>query len=138
MTHVRHGRQVMVLAGGLSHERDVSLRSGRRVADALTRSGTETHIRDVDSTLLSAIRSSPPEVIWPVLHGATGEDGALGDLLGSLGIAYVGSSPSSCRLTWDKPVAKALVRPPVAIVWEEDTKVPVKPDTTDEAGLTAH
>ena len=110
MTHVRHGRQVMVLAGGLSHERDVSLRSGRRVADALTRSGTETHIRDVDSTLLSAIRSSPPEVIWPVLHGATGEDGALGDLLGSLGIAYVGSSPSSCRLTWDKPVAKALVR----------------------------
>ena len=109
MTQVGHGRQVLVLAGGLSHERDVSLRSGRRVADALTRSGTETHIRDVDPTLLSAIRSSPPEVIWPVLHGATGEDGALGDMLGSLGIPYVGSSPSSCRLTWDKPVAKALV-----------------------------
>jgi D-alanine-D-alanine ligase len=103
MTHV------LVLAGGLSHERDVSLRSGRRVADALARSGLETHVRDVDPTLLGAIKSSRPEVIWPVLHGATGEDGALRDVLGSLDIAYVGSRPASCRLTWDKPVANALV-----------------------------
>ncbi len=102
-------RHVLVLAGGLSHEREVSLRSGRRVADALTRSGSEAHVRDVDQALLGAIRSSRPEVIWPVLHGATGEDGALRDVLGSLGIAYVGSRPASCRLTWDKPVAKALV-----------------------------
>jgi D-alanine-D-alanine ligase len=78
------------------------------VADALNRSSTETHVRDVDPTLLSAIKSLRPEVIWPLLHGATGEDGALRDMLGSLGIAYVGSRPSSCRLTWDKPVAKAL------------------------------
>jgi D-alanine-D-alanine ligase len=102
-------RHVLVLAGGLSHERDVSLRSGRRVADALTRSGSEANVRDVDPTLLGATRSTRPEVIWPVLHGATGEDGALRDVLGSLGIPYVGSRPASCRLTWDKPVAKALV-----------------------------
>lgn len=102
-------RHVLVLAGGLSHERDVSLRSGRRVADALARSGAEAHVHDVDGALLAAIKSSRPEVIWPVLHGATGEDGALRDVLGSLGIPYVGSRPASCRLTWDKPVAKALV-----------------------------
>lgn len=102
-------RQILVLAGGLSHERDVSLRSGRRVADALARSGAETYVRDVDPTLLGAIRSSPPEVIWPVLHGASGEDGALRDVLEALDIAYVGSRPASCRLSWDKPVAKALV-----------------------------
>lgn len=106
---MRQGRQVLVLAGGLSHERDVSLRSGRRVADALNHSGCEAHVRDVDVALLGAIKTSRPEVIWPVLHGATGEDGALGDVLGSLGVAYVGSRPASCRLTWDKPVAKALV-----------------------------
>jgi len=103
-------RHVLVLAGGLSHERDVSLRSGRRVADALTHSGAEADVRDVDGALLAAIKSSSPDVIWPVLHGATGEDGALRDVLGTLGIAYVGSRPASCRLTWDKPVAKALVR----------------------------
>lgn len=102
-------RHVLVLAGGLSHERDVSLRSGRRVADALARSGAEVNVRDVDQTLVGAIRESRPEVVWPVLHGATGEDGALRDVLASLGIAYVGSRPASCRLTWDKPVAKALL-----------------------------
>jgi D-alanine-D-alanine ligase len=102
-------RHILVLAGGLSHERDVSLRSGRRVADALTSSGSETYVRDVDPTLLAAIRSSRPEVIWPVLHGASGEDGALRDVLEALGIPYIGSRPASCRLTWDKPVAKALV-----------------------------
>lgn len=102
-------RHVMVLAGGLSHERDVSLRSGRRVADALARSGWEVHVHDVDPSLVAAIRSTRPEVVWPVLHGATGEDGALRDVLASLGIAYVGSRPASCHLTWDKPVAKALL-----------------------------
>lgn len=101
-------RHILVLAGGLSHERDVSLRSGRRVAEALNRSGAEAHVRDVDHTLLGSIRKSPPEVIWPLLHGASGEDGALRDVLDSLDIAYVGSRPNSCRLTWDKPVAKAL------------------------------
>ncbi len=99
----------MVLAGGLSHERDVSLRSGRRVADALARSGWEVHVHDVDPSLVGAIRSTRPEVVWPVLHGATGEDGALRDVLTSLGIGYVGSRPTSCHLTWDKPVAKALL-----------------------------
>lgn len=103
MTHV------LVLAGGLSHERDVSLRSGRRVADALTRAGCETHVRDVDSTLLGAINATRPDVVWPVLHGSTGEDGALRDVLQTLGVRYVGARPASCRLTWDKPVAKALV-----------------------------
>jgi len=102
-------RQILVLAGGLSHEREVSLRSGRRVADALAGSGYEADVRDVDATLLAAVKSSCPDVIWPLLHGASGEDGALRDVLGALGIPYVGSRPPSCRLTWDKPVAKALV-----------------------------
>ena len=91
-------RHILVLAGGLSHERDVSLRSGRRVADALTRSGSEAEVRDVDPTLLGAIRGSRPEVVWPLLHGASGEDGALRDVLGALDIPFVGSRPASCRL----------------------------------------
>jgi D-alanine-D-alanine ligase len=79
------------------------------VADALASSGYETEVRDVDPTLLAAIKGLRPDIIWPLLHGASGEDGALRDVLGALDIAYVGSRPPSCRLTWDKPVAKALV-----------------------------
>lgn len=98
-----------MLAGGLSHERDVSLRSGRRVADTLHRAGFEAHVRDVDASLLPAITATAPDVVWPVLHGATGEDGALRDVLQMLGIPFVGSRAAECRLTWDKPVAKTLV-----------------------------
>lgn len=100
---------VLIVAGGLSHERDVSLRSGRRVADALTRDGFDVQVRDVDSSLVRAIDATRPDVVWPLLHGTTGEDGSVRDVLESKHIRYVGPRPAACRLTWDKPVAKAIV-----------------------------
>ena len=68
--------RVLVLAGGISHERDISLRSGRRLADALLAHGVEVEIRDPDASLLGALRRDRPAVVWPALHGASGEDGA--------------------------------------------------------------
>lgn len=102
--------RVVVLAGGLSHERDVSLRSGRRVAEALRDTGTEVDERDVDASLLPALRSEPPACVLPLLHGETGEDGALREVFEMLGVAYVGSVPAACRAAFDKPVAKAVVQ----------------------------
>lgn len=100
---------VAVLAGGLSHERDVSLRSGRRVADALRSSGCEVTILDADAHLLPTLAAQRPDVVWPVLHGAIGEDGALRDVLELLGLTYVGARPGACRLAWDKPIAQSIV-----------------------------
>jgi len=100
---------VLVLAGGLSHERDVSLRSGRRVAEALRSAGVETHLADVDSALLPALAADPPDVIFPILHGAAGEDGALRDILDLLGLSFVGSDAAACRVAFDKPTAKSLL-----------------------------
>ena len=104
--------QVMVLAGGLSAERDVSLRSGRRVAEALrmARPDWEVAERDVDATLLAALAGQSPDCVVPLLHGSAGEDGAVRDVLECLGLPYVGSRPPACRLAFDKPVAKTLVR----------------------------
>lgn len=104
--------QVMVLAGGLSAERDVSLRSGRRVAEALrsARPDWEVHERDVDAMLLSSLADNAPDCVVPLLHGAAGEDGAVRDVLECLGLPYVGSRPNACRLSFDKAVAKTLVR----------------------------
>ncbi|WP_119731497.1 D-alanine--D-alanine ligase family protein [Thermomonospora amylolytica] len=101
---------VIVLAGGLSYEREVSLRSGRRVADALRALDLDVEIRDVDATLLPALQASPPDAVFPVLHGAMGEDGAIRDVLDLLGIPYVGAEPHACRIAWDKPTAKSIVR----------------------------
>lgn len=102
--------RVVVLAGGMSYEREVSLSSGRRVADDLKAAGLEVEIREADSMLLSVLADDPPDLVFPVLHGAEGEDGAIREVLEMLGFRYVGSRPDACRLAWDKPTAKALVR----------------------------
>ncbi|RWZ52583.1 D-alanine--D-alanine ligase [Labedella phragmitis] len=100
---------IAVLAGGISHERDVSLRSGRRVADELTEAGHRAILRDPGAGILDWIAETAPDVVWPALHGASGEDGALQALLRGRGIAYVGSHPEAAGLAWSKPTAKALV-----------------------------
>jgi len=102
--------RVLVLAGGLSYEREVSLHSGRRVVDALRAIGVEAALADVDSRLLPALAADPPSAAFVALHGATGEDGAIRDVLELMGLPYVGSDAAACRLAFDKPSAKATVR----------------------------
>jgi D-alanine-D-alanine ligase len=101
---------IVVLAGGISHERDVSMRSGRRVADELTGLGHTVTVLDPQAGLLSELARRQPDVIWPVLHGATGEDGALLSLLETTGIPHVGPRGTAAGLAWSKPTAKELVR----------------------------
>lgn len=101
--------RVSVLAGGLSHERDVSLRSGRRVAEALRDVGLDVDVHDVDSSLIATLRSERPDAVIPLLHGVSGEDGSLRSVLEMLGIPYVGATPSACRVAFDKATAKTLV-----------------------------
>jgi len=101
--------RVAVLAGGISHERDISLKSGRRVADGLAAHGLDVQLLDPDAGLLPALLAHRPDVVWPTLHGASGEDGALRSLLEFLGLPYVGSSAGATRLAWDKPRAKTIV-----------------------------
>jgi D-alanine-D-alanine ligase len=100
--------QVVVLAGGLSPEREVSLRSGNRVRDALTEAGVDAVLLDADSSLLSRLSTYPPCAVFPVLHGGSGEDGAIREVLELMGLPYVGAEPRACRFAFDKPAAKAL------------------------------
>jgi D-alanine-D-alanine ligase len=100
---------VVVLSGGLSHERDVSLRSGRRVALALRSRGVEVVESDVDSALVPLLGSLPGAVVFPVLHGEAGEDGALREVLALLGVPFVGSIGSACRVAFDKSIATTVV-----------------------------
>src|SRR5690606_23338674 len=101
---------VLILAGGLSHERDVSLRSGRRVAEALRGVGVKADVRDVDASLIPTLRYLGDTVVWPLLHGASGEDGSLQDVLVMCAVTYVGTSPRAARVAWSKPVAKAVMQ----------------------------
>lgn len=100
---------VLILAGGLSHERDVSVRSGRRVAEALRSVGIKAEVRDVDSSLVPFLHSLADTIVWPLLHGASGEDGALQDVFEMCGVRYIGTDPRSARVAWSKPIAKTVV-----------------------------
>lgn len=66
-------------------------------------------MRDPDASLLEYLDTTRPDVIWPALHGASGEDGALRGLLELLDLPFVGSGADASRLAWDKPTAKVVV-----------------------------
>ena len=100
---------VVVLAGGLSHQRDISLKSGRTVAQALRRVGHEVVEADIDSALIETLRANDGAVVFPMLHGGLGENGALLEVLQLMGIPYVGSSPATCRISFDKSIASRAV-----------------------------
>ena len=102
--------RTVVLAGGLAFEREVSLTSGTRVQEELTRAGFDAEVRDADADLLPGLAAAPADAVFIALHGATGEDGALRAVLDLAGVPYVGSPAAACRLAWDKPAAKSVVR----------------------------
>lgn len=101
--------RVVVIAGGLSPERDVSIRSGRRVAEDLRKAGIEAQVRDIDATLIPSLIEDPPSCAFPLVHGAAGEDGSLQEVLQSIGLPFVGSSAHACQRSFDKAIAGALL-----------------------------
>ena len=77
-------------------------------AEALRGAGLEVVERDVDAALLARCAPSGPPCVVPMLHGETGEDGAIREVLELLDVPYVGAPPGACRIAFDKPVAKAV------------------------------
>ena len=101
--------KVLVLHGGTSAEREVSLKSGEAIAGALAKS------HEVEAMVLS--EEALPEnidagnvVVFPALHGTFGEDGQLQALLESEGVEYCGSDAASSRLCMDKVASKSIAR----------------------------
>lgn len=101
---------VLILAGGLSPEREVSLRSGDRVRDALQEAGVDAETADADAALIPRMIDDPPAAVFPAIHGACGEDGSIREVLALLGVPHVGSTADASRFAFDKPTAKAVVR----------------------------
>ena len=101
--------RVVVLKGGRSLERTVSLRSGARVEDALVRLGHEVVPIDVSTDLMPRLRAAQPDVAFVAMHGRDGEDGTVQELLEIAGVPYTGSGPAACARATDKVVAKHLL-----------------------------
>ncbi len=100
---------VAVLAGGISSERDVSLRSGRAVAEALAKMSYPVELVDVVSTDIPEL-DKPFDVFFVALHGGFGEDGALQAMMDDRGLCYTGCGAQSSRTCMDKIAAKQALR----------------------------
>jgi D-alanine-D-alanine ligase len=98
--------RLIVLRGGHSMERDVSLVTGGRVAHALERLGHEVHALDIEEGTTERIMETEPDAAFICLHGSGGEDGTLQALLETLEIPYTGSGPLSSIRCMDKDYAK--------------------------------
>ena len=102
--------QVAVISGGLSHERDVSVRSGRRLAEQLVKAGLQVDHWDVDERLMGLLSADgtarDADVAFVALHGGSGENGTVQALLELAGLPYVGSTAGACRAAYDKGIAK--------------------------------
>ncbi len=95
-------RPVVVLAGGWSRERDVSLRSGKNVHASLERQGFRSVLLDMTRNYLEDLRALDPAVVVIMLHGSPGEDGTVQGALDTLGIPYTGSGVLASALGMDK------------------------------------
>jgi D-alanine-D-alanine ligase len=102
--------RVVVLKGGSSLEREVSLRSAARVEDAVTALGHEAVGIDVGPDLVGRLRDQRPDVVFLALHGPGGEDGTVQELLEILDLPYTGPGVASCALCMDKVAAKHEMR----------------------------
>ncbi len=103
--------RIAILSGGLNAERNVSLRSGRRVAKALRESMPDAEIIEVDlnGEFIDSLNSDSFDVVIPLIHGVIGEDATLRSMLELKGIPYVGSSAASAARAFDKGIAAGLV-----------------------------
>jgi D-alanine-D-alanine ligase len=94
--------------GGRSLEREVSLRSGERVFQALTALGYRALALDVTPELVETLRQEKPDAVYITLHGKFGEDGTVQEALEFLGIPYTGPGVVASALAWDKSLSKRL------------------------------
>jgi D-alanine-D-alanine ligase len=103
-------RKIGVLMGGLSAERDISIRSGEAILAALTDRGHDAWPLFVDRDVDMVLRQSRIDIAFVTLHGRYGEDGCIQGLLELLGIPYTGSGVLASALAMNKAKAKELFR----------------------------
>ena len=105
-------KKVLVLMGGFSHEREVSLVSGKGVANALRQKNFDVVEHDLQDgwAFLDVLKKEKPDVVFNALHGNWGEDGEIQGFLDVLQIPYTHSGMRASLLGMDKDVTKYIAR----------------------------
>jgi len=102
---------IVVLMGGWANEREVSLMSGKGVADALESRGHRVTRLDMDRAVAAKIAEAAPDVVFNALHGVPGEDGTVQGMLDLMGIPYTHSGLATSVVAIDKELTKQALVP---------------------------
>jgi D-alanine-D-alanine ligase len=101
-------KKILILSGGASKERDISLQTGYQVAKELKRNEYRVKIAEPNYQLLNLIKKYKPNIIFNALHGQFGEDGYIQSILESIGIPYTHSGVISSAIAMDKEISKKI------------------------------
>jgi len=108
-TALKLDTKIVVVMGGSSAEREISIRSGAGVMQALQTLGYDATSLDYDERFVEAVRERKPDAVFNALHGPGGEDGHVQALLEYLGFPYTGSGVEPASLSMDKHLTKKLL-----------------------------
>tara|TARA_B100000963_G_scaffold305268_1_gene279410 strand:+ start:265 stop:1179 length:915 start_codon:yes stop_codon:yes gene_type:complete len=101
-------KKILIISGGISKEREISLNTGRQVAKELAKNNYNVKVTEPDHKLLDCIKSFKPSIIFNALHGQFGEDGYIQTVLESLGVPYTHSGVISSAIAMDKELSKKI------------------------------
>ena len=101
-------KKILVLCGGISKERLISLETGKEVAKELKKNKYKVSVCEPDNNLLKNIKSYKPEIIFNALHGQFGEDGYIQTILESQKIPYTHSGVIASSIAMDKEISKKI------------------------------
>ena len=101
-------KKILIISGGISKERSISLDTGSQVAKELKKNGYRVTISEPDNNLKKKIKSFKPSVIFNALHGQFGEDGYIQSILDSFKIPYTHSGAIASSIAMDKEISKKI------------------------------
>ncbi len=101
-------KKILIISGGISKERVISIETGKQVALELKKNGYIIKISEPNQELLNSAKSFKPDIIFNALHGQFGEDGYIQSILENIGIPYTHSGIIASSIAMDKEISKKI------------------------------
>ena len=101
-------KKILIISGGISKEREISLQTGNQVAKELKKNGYVIKICEPDNNLFDVVKKFKPNIIFNALHGQYGEDGYIQSILENIGIPYTHSGVVASAKAMDKEISKKI------------------------------
>ena len=101
-------KKILIISGGISKERAISLDTGKQVGKELKKNGYQVKICEPDYNLINLVKTFKPNTIFNALHGQFGEDGYIQTILESLKIPYTHSGAIASSIAMDKEISKKI------------------------------